>query len=162
MLQLLTPGVDLVTASPYHPAGAVLNVPGWRLLLSRASSSLYRVVTAHNLHTFTACVRVYRRSAAVNIPLRYTGFLGVAELLGKMALNNRKIVEHPATLEVRIFGQSKMKVVRTIMGHLKLLSELAWIRFNVGSQVASAAAETPVASVRFPVVEAAEAKVEKG
>lgn len=153
MLGLLGPDVDLVTASPYHPRGAVLNVPGWRLLLSRASSQLYRLVTGRKLHTFTACVRVYRRASAVDVPLKYSGFLGVAELLGRMALENKKIVEHPATLEVRIFGQSKMKVARTIIGHLRLLSELAMLRFRARPGAAPA--------VRFPVAESIEAKIEK-
>jgi len=167
MLNLLVPGVDLVTASPYHPSGTVLNVPGWRLLLSRASSALYRLVTARPLHTFTACVRVYRRSSAVDIPLRHTGFLGVAELLGKMTLINRKIVEHPATLEVRIFGQSKMRVLQTIFGHLGLLGQLGWMRFKlrmdhaaVGYQGASKEVSGEV--VRFPVGDPVEVKVEKG
>jgi glycosyltransferase involved in cell wall biosynthesis len=167
MLHLLTPGVDLVTASPYHPSGTVLNVPGWRLLLSRASSALYRLVTARPLHTFTACVRVYRRSSAVGIPLRHSGFLGVAELLGKMAVTNKKILEHPATLEVRIFGQSKMRVLRTILGHLGLLSELGWMRFKLmlDGRVAGNASishDAPAAPVRFPVGDPIEVKVEKG
>jgi polysaccharide deacetylase family protein (PEP-CTERM system associated) len=167
MLNLLVPGVDLVTASPYHPSGTVLNVPGWRLLLSRASSALYRIVTAHPLHTFTACVRVYRRSAAVGIPLRYTGFLGVAELLGKMALTNKTIVEHPATLEVRIFGQSKMRVLQTIAGHLRLLSQLCWMRFQIqmGGRSAlldSVTSQNGDSAVHFPVGEPIEVKVEKG
>ncbi len=167
MLNMLVPGVDLVTASPYHPSGTVLNVPRWRLLLSRVSSALYRLVTARQLHTFTACVRVYRRSAAVGTPLRYTGFLGVAELLGKMALNNKKIVEHPATLEVRIFGQSKMRVLHTIIGHLRLLSQLGWMRFRLQLDARSisrnsASVNAGEASVRFPVGEAVEVKVEKG
>lgn len=157
MLGLLTSDVDLVTASPYHPSGAVINVPGWRLLLSKTSSALYRIVTGRKLHTFTACVRVYRRSSAVDTPLRYTGFLGIAELLGKMALDNKKIVEHPATLEVRIFGQSKMKVIRTVMGHLKLLSELAAIRLRLQPHRGI----SRVKSVRFPVVEPTEAEAEK-
>src|SRR5438552_8698678 len=40
----LTDGVDMVTASPYHPLGAVLNVPSWRLSLSKGASFLYRRV----------------------------------------------------------------------------------------------------------------------
>lgn len=162
MLHLLTAGVDLVTASPYHPAGTVLNVPGWRLLLSRASSALYRLVTGQKLHTFTACVRVYRRSAAVDTPLRHAGFLGVAELLGKMALQRKTIVEHPATLEVRIFGQSKMKILRTIMGHLKLLGELSLIRLKTRKPVSQdLLSPSEARSVRFPIAETVEAEAKK-
>jgi dolichol-phosphate mannosyltransferase len=130
MLHLFEDGVDLVTASPYHPAGSVLNVPHWRLLLSRCSSALYRIVTGRKIYTFTSCVRVYRRSAAVSVPLNNSGFLGIAELLSRLALQNRKIVEHPATLESRLFGQSKMKIVRNILGHLRLLTQLAAVRMK--------------------------------
>lgn len=130
MLRLLTTGVDLVTASPYHPKGRVSNVPGWRIGLSRGASFLYQVVTGRKIHTFTSCLRVYRRSAALATPLQHPGFLGIAELAGKFALSGRVIVEHPATLELRLFGRSKMKIARTIGGHLKLLASLAWSRLT--------------------------------
>lgn len=127
MIPLLTPGVDLVTASPYHPRGEVRNVPGWRLLLSKGASFLYRRVTGQNLHTFTSCCRVYRRRSVVNLPVRRQGFHGVAELLALVALRGGRIVEHPAVLDIRRFGQSKMKIVTTILGHLELLAQL-WLR----------------------------------
>jgi hypothetical protein len=75
-------------------------------------------------------MRVYRRSATVHIPLQNGGFLGVAELISRLVLEGKQVEEHPATLEVRIFGQSSMKVLRTILGHLRLLSQLAWIRLQ--------------------------------
>jgi glycosyltransferase involved in cell wall biosynthesis len=137
MLMKMIEGVDLVTASPYHPDGAVLNVPKWRLLLSRCSSLLYRVVTGQKLYTFTACMRVYRRSTVLTLAVESPGFLGVAELLSRLVLNGKKVVEHPATLEVRIFGQSKMKVLRTISGHLKLLSHLTVLRWKGEKRVTS-------------------------
>jgi polysaccharide deacetylase family protein (PEP-CTERM system associated) len=124
MIPLLEDGVDLVTASPYHPEGMVRNVPGWRLFLSRQLSHLYRAVLHHKLHTYTSCFRVYRRSAMVGIDIEEPGFLGVAELLGRLDLSGGTIVEFPATLEVRMLGRSKMKIVRTILGHLRLLAHL--------------------------------------
>ena len=130
MLALLTEGVDLVVASPYHPNGRVSNVPVWRVSLSRGASLLYQLVTGRRLYTFTSCLRVYRRAAAVATPLRYPGFLGVAELAGRFVLNGRVIVEHPAILELRLFGRSKMKITKTIAGHLRLLTSLAWFRIT--------------------------------
>ena len=130
MLALLQDGVDMVTASPYHPQGKVSNVPSWRLGLSRGASMLYRGVTGSNLHTFTACFRVYRRSAAMATPLELSGFLGVAELVAKFVLTGRRVIEHPAKLDVRLFGYSKMKIVRTVAGHFKLLASLAWSRIT--------------------------------
>ena len=124
MLPLLTEDVDLVTASPYHPAGRVKNVPSWRLCLSKGLSCLYRSFLPQKLHTWTSCFRVYRRSAVRGLELREHGFLGTAELVGRLSLNGSRIVEHPATLNVRIFGESKMKTCRTIAGHLRLLGRL--------------------------------------
>jgi polysaccharide deacetylase family protein (PEP-CTERM system associated) len=130
MIPLLTDGVDMVTASPYHPQGGVRNVPEWRLALSKGASMLYRRVLRQRLFTYTSCFRVYRRSALVNLRLGETGFLGVAETLGRLDLGGAKIVEHPATLEVRLFGRSKMKIARTIGGHLRLLVRLLAMRMR--------------------------------
>lgn len=128
LIPALTDGVDMVTASPYHPKGTVLNVPAWRLCLSKAASFLYRRILHHKLHTYTSCFRVYRQSAVADLPVREGGFLGVAELLGRLDLRGSTIRECPATLEVRVLGTSKMKVARTVIGHLKLLAMLFYLR----------------------------------
>jgi len=141
MIPLLTPGVDLVTASPYHPQGLVRNVPGWRLSLSRGASFLYRRVLRQKLATYTSCFRVYRKSAVEPLHLAEGGFLGVAEMLGKLDLRGGRVVEHPATLEVRIFGQSKMKVLRATLGHLRLLARLLALRLAARGASAEAAPE---------------------
>ncbi|MBK7706030.1 MAG: DUF3473 domain-containing protein [Acidobacteria bacterium] len=130
MIPLLTEDTDLVTASPYHRDGAVRNVPGWRLFLSKGASWLYRRTLRSKLDTYTSCFRVYRRSAVVDLPVEENGFLGVAEMLGRLDLAGGKIVEYPAVLEVRLFGFSKMKTARTIAGHLRLLTRLAKIRIK--------------------------------
>ena len=128
MIPLLKDDVALVTASPYHAEGKVLNVPAWRLTLSKGSSFLYRQVLRQKLATYTSCFRVYRRSEVESLKLEEDGFLGVAELLGKLDVSGAKVVEFPATLAVRLFGFSKMKLAKTIFGHLKLLSKLLRLR----------------------------------
>jgi glycosyltransferase involved in cell wall biosynthesis len=140
LLPLLVPGVDLVTASPYHPDGGVEGVPGWRLFLSRGLSRLYALVLEHRLHTYTSCFRVYRRASVLPLPVRHPGFLGVAELLGRLDLAGGRIVECPARLTSRKHGHSKMRVLRTIAGHLVLLAGFAlerWRRSGRGGPDAS-------------------------
>lgn len=112
---------DLVTASPYHPDGGVRNVPRWRLGLSRTLSWLYRCVVGVPLHTWTSCFRAYRRQAVIGVTVQDGGFLGVAELLIRVIRRGGRVVEVPAVLEARLLGTSKMKVLRTIVGHLGLL-----------------------------------------
>ncbi len=129
MLPLIKSDVDLVTASPYHRLGGVRNVPGWRLFLSKGASFLYRRVLNSKLDTYTSCFRVYRRSSFAGLELKESGFLGVAEMLGKLDLSGGKIVEFPAVLDVRLFGISKMKTARTIAGHIRLLARLSNLRW---------------------------------
>jgi polysaccharide deacetylase family protein (PEP-CTERM system associated) len=128
MVPLLADGVALVTGSPYHASGGVRNVPALRLFLSRTASFLYRRVLPVKLATYTSFFRVYRRSAVVDLPLRETGFLGVAELVGLLALRGARIVEYPTVLEVRILGRSKIPKLKTILGHLGLLARFARAR----------------------------------
>jgi polysaccharide deacetylase family protein (PEP-CTERM system associated) len=129
MLPLMTAGVDMVTASPYHKDGGVRNVPGWRLFLSRGASFLYRRVLRSKLDTYTSCFRIYRRSSVAGLAIEESGFLGVAEMLGRLDLNGGRIIEFPSVLEVRLFGISKMKTAHTVLGHLKLLTQLAKLRW---------------------------------
>jgi polysaccharide deacetylase family protein (PEP-CTERM system associated) len=124
-IALLDEGVDLVTASPYHKDGGVLNIPAWRLLLSRGASALYRMVLKTKLATYTACFRAYRRSAIIDLEISNERYLGITEILALLDQRGARIVECPAVLEPRLFGQSKMKVLMTIVGHVRLLARLA-------------------------------------
>jgi polysaccharide deacetylase family protein (PEP-CTERM system associated) len=128
MIPLLADDVDMVTASPYHPQGHVHNVPQWRLAMSRTLSAMYRLVLHSKLYTYTSCFRVYRRAALLNVRIEERGFLGVTEMLGKLDLAGSKIVEFPTTLEVRMLGRSKMKIVNTIFGQLRLVARFAIAR----------------------------------
>jgi dolichol-phosphate mannosyltransferase len=122
----LADGADLVTASPYHPDGAVAGVPRWRLFLSRSLSRGYRLLTGSTVHTWTSCCRIYRRASVADLPLDYPGFLGQAEWLVRVQRRGGGVREHPCTLSTRRYGLSKMRVLRTILGHLGLLWRVLW------------------------------------
>lgn len=128
MIPMMKDDVDMVTASPYHKDGGVQNVPGWRLLLSKGASVLYRLVLRTKIASYTSCFRVFRRSSMVNINPTAPGFHGVPEMLGLLDLEGGKIVEFPTVLAVRLFGVSKMTTLKTIAGTVKLLSHLAMLR----------------------------------
>jgi dolichol-phosphate mannosyltransferase len=123
---------DLVTASPYHPQGRVFNIPPWRLFLSRTLSRMYSALLGKSIHTYTSCFRVYRKEAVEGLSVRHGGFLGVAEILIRLRLAGGRVVEYPTTLESRLFGESKMKIARTIGSHLGLLRELLGLRMRGG------------------------------
>ena len=118
LLALMTPDVDIVTASPYHPQGGVAGVPAYRLILSRGSSLLYRLLVNWRIHTYTALFRAYRRSAIAHITFQSDGFLAGTELLVKAMLSGARPAELPAVLYSRVHGVSKAKIARTIRAHL--------------------------------------------
>ena len=128
MLPLMVPGVDLITASPYHPDGRIEDVPRWRIAISRCASQLYRVAMRRKLHCYTSCFRVYRRSCFVDIVPRESGFVGIAELIWKAESQGLGIVEYPAVLRRRVVGKSKLKVARSTLAHLRLIARIAFDR----------------------------------
>jgi dolichol-phosphate mannosyltransferase len=113
---------DIAVASPYHPEAGVENVPGWRLLLSRGCSLLYRLTMPVKLYTYTSVFRAYRRVVLERVSFEENGFVSAVEILMRAAEQHFRITEVPMTLRARKFGTSKMKVLRTIRQHLALLA----------------------------------------
>jgi glycosyltransferase involved in cell wall biosynthesis len=130
MLPQLGEDVSIVTASPYHPMGGVEGVPLWRLFLSQGASWAYRRLLRNKLATYTSCFRVYRRSAVLSVTPRHEGFTGVAEKLALLDRQGWRIVEVPALLETRRFGESKLRIAHVIRGHVGLMSQIAMARLT--------------------------------
>lgn len=124
MLELMTPEVDLVTASPYHPEGSVEGVPAYRLILSKGASLLYRGLLDTGIYTYTAMFRAYRRRVLLQVTFQSNGYLSMAELMAEALLAGFVVAEFPAVLRVRQYGQSKAKVARIIKDHLRFQAGL--------------------------------------
>jgi molybdopterin-guanine dinucleotide biosynthesis protein A len=130
MIPRLRTGVDLVVASPYHPDGAVRNVPRWQRTLAKSLAFCYRSVLHQRLHCYTSSFRVYRRRALLALHARRSGPASVTELLARLDLAGGTIVEHPVTLDARIFRRARPPIARSLAGHVGLLAELAWHRLR--------------------------------
>lgn len=131
LLARLGPAVDLVTASPYHPAGGVAGVPAYRLVLSQGSSFLYRLLVDPRLHTYTALFRAYRRPIIQNVPFAANNYLAGTELLVKAMLSGYRVVEYPAVLHARVHGVSKARLLRTIQAHLRFQGRVVLHRLRL-------------------------------
>ncbi len=131
MLAYLTPQIDMVTASPYHPDGEVVNVPAYRLVLSRGSSTIYRLLVDNKIHTYTALFRAYRRQVVKSVPFNSDGYLAGTELLVNGMLVGYHVAEYPAALHSRVFGASKAKLARTILAHLNFQGRILLHRLRL-------------------------------
>jgi dolichol-phosphate mannosyltransferase len=124
LLERLTPDVDIVVASPYHPQGRVEGVVAYRLVLSQGASLLYRLLLDWRLHTYTSLFRAYRRQVVERVPSDANGFLMPAEFLAHAILLGCRVVEYPTVLHVRRHGQSKARVARIVLAHLRFQARL--------------------------------------
>lgn len=136
MLDHLRGKISIVTASPYHPKGEVVGVPGYRIFLSRGSSLLYRILLSWKVHTYTALYRAYRREVIDRISFAADDFLGGTELMVKAMLKGYQVDEFPAALHRRMFGVSKAKLMKTIMSHLNFQARLVLHRLHLRSMFA--------------------------
>ncbi len=136
LLERLAPDVDLVTASPYHPGGAVENVPGYRLFFSQGASLLYRFLVAWRVNTYTCLFRAYRRAVIKSITFEADGFLAGTELMVKAMLAGHAVAEYPAVLHAREAGASKARIVRTVLAHLGFQWQVLLHRLGLRSLVA--------------------------
>jgi len=124
MLQLLDEHTDIVTVSPYHPLGKVNNVPAYRILLSKSASLIYKYLLSSGIYTHSAMVRVYKRKVLQNVHSQANNFLYVSEILIKAVLKGYTVKELPASLQVRQYGVSKIKLLSTIKSHLNLMGRI--------------------------------------
>lgn len=124
LARIIFDGVDIVTASPYHPNGRVEGVPRYRLLFSFGASLLYRILVKWDVHTWTALFRAYRRRVIENVTFESNDFLAGTELLVKALQRGYTVSEFPTTLRVRTFGQSSIKIARVTKAHLKFQARI--------------------------------------
>lgn len=115
-------GADVALASPYHPEGQVEGVPHWRIVISKACSLLYRVLSPVRLYTYTSIFRAYRRRVIETVRFDADGFVSATEIVMRAGEQGYRFVEIPMTLRARKAGTTKMKVVRTIFTHLRMLA----------------------------------------
>ena len=143
MLRLVREGADVVVASPYHPNGAVLNVPAYRIFLSKNLSRLYRVVLGPDLYTYTSLFRLYRAQVLRAIAFEANGFVAMAQILVAALLGGFRVVEFPTRLALREYGESKAAIFRLMRDHVRLLSHLIRHRVRVPSMLESAKPHPP-------------------
>jgi len=95
---------------------------------------MYKHLLNSGIYTHGAMVRVYKREVLQNVHSEANNFLYVSEILIKAVLKGYKVKEIPATLRVRQFGVSKMKLLNTIKSHLNLMKRIVVFK-TVGKEL---------------------------
>lgn len=146
MIQKIRDGAGLVIASRYDQGGEEVGLSRVRSLLSRGASGLLSLLfPIKGAKDYTCGYRAYRGSLIKEAFRVYgekvieeRGFTCMAEILIKMRRLNVEVAEVPLILRYDLkSGQSKMKVLRTILRYLVLISHHVFSRpgAGVGSRI---------------------------
>lgn len=133
LLEYLKGDAAFVTASQYHPKGEIVDVPAYRIFISRGCSLLYRMLLNWRIRTYTSLFRAYRREVIDRISFESNGFLAGTELMVKAMLKGYQVVEFPAALHNRMFGVSKARLIQTITAHLIFQGRLLLHQLHIRS-----------------------------
>ena len=128
MLDLISPDIDIINGSPYHPEGDVEGVKRGRLLVSNGANMLYKLLVDKNISSFTSIFKMYRTSKIKNILIETKGFVAVTELFIKAILNGANVIELPCVLRIRKYGDSKINIIKSTKNHLIFMSKLMFYK----------------------------------
>ena len=124
MLDLVSPNIDVVNGSPYHPEGDVEGVKKARLFISNGANTLYKFLVDKNISSYTSIFKMYRTSKIKNILIETKGFVAVTELFIKAILDGANVIELPCVLKIRKYGDSKINIIKSTKNHLIFMSKL--------------------------------------
>ena len=111
---------DCVSGSPM--LGGMPGVPFMRRLPSLLMNVFYRGMLDRTLTSFTPMFRLYRTADLRAINIDTNGFEVSVEVLARLLRADKKVVEVPVPLSLRLTGASKLQRWRELRAH----AALAW------------------------------------
>jgi dolichol-phosphate mannosyltransferase len=130
LIERLTQGCDVVTASYRLPGGSATGIPWLRAFLSRTVNRLFRWwCPILGARTYSNGFRAYQVNALARVEQRFgkpliaeDGFAGGTELFLKVAVCGGKALEIPFDLHYERRGpDSKIELFQTIFGYIRLM-----------------------------------------
>ena len=120
---------DCVSGSPYREKGLMEEVTFFRYVLSASVNTLYRVLLASDITCVSPIFRLYPKRAITGMNIRSNNFEINAEIIAKMLIAKRNVVEVPVKLYRRTHGESKIKIGKEIRNNIYLLGKIAKTKF---------------------------------
>jgi len=114
-------GADCVSGSPYLEKGLMEEVTPFRLFMSRAVNFMYRVLLSGNISCVSPIFRLYKREIFNEISVTSNNFEINAEIISKLLIAKKHVVEVPVPLLKRRHGNSKIRVTKEVKNYLWLL-----------------------------------------
>jgi dolichol-phosphate mannosyltransferase len=117
-------GADCVSGSPYLKEGLMEEVTPLRLFMSRSVNFLYRVLLGGDISCVSPIFRLYREEIFYDLEISSNNFEINAEIISKLLIGRKKVVEVPVPLLKRKHGSSKIRFAKEIRNYLWLLLKI--------------------------------------
>ncbi|RPI40750.1 MAG: glycosyltransferase [Methanoregulaceae archaeon] len=112
---------DCISGSPYLEKGLMEEVTPFRLLMSRSVNFLYRELLRSRITCVSPIFRLYRRSVLMEMTISSRNFEINAEIISKLLIRGKTVVEVPVPLLKRKYGTSNINFKKEIKNYLLLL-----------------------------------------
>lgn len=115
---------DCISGSPYLEKGLMEEVTPFRLLMSKSVNFLYRLLLGSKITCVSPIFRLYKRSVLVEMKISSRNFEINAEIISKLLIEGKKVVEVPVPLLKRKYGESKINIKKEIKNNILLLFKI--------------------------------------
>jgi glycosyltransferase involved in cell wall biosynthesis len=122
-------GADCISGSPYLEAGLMQEVTPLRLVLSKTINSLYRILLNSNITCVSPIFRLYRAELFRDLVISSSNFEINAEILSKLIIMRKRVIEVPVPLHRRKYGTSKIRVRKEMKNYLILLYRIFRLKY---------------------------------
>jgi glycosyltransferase involved in cell wall biosynthesis len=123
-------GADCISASPYRGKDLSDEISSpFRLFISRSVNFLYKILLGNDITCVSAIFRLYKKSALDELAFQSNNFEINAEIISKLILNKKRVIEIGVKLYEREYGESKLDVKKEIRNNLNILYKIFKARF---------------------------------
>jgi hypothetical protein len=115
---------DCISGSPYLEKGLMEEVTPIRLLMSKSVNLLYRLLLGYHITCVSPIFRLYKTETLKNMHITSNNFEINAEIISKLLISKKQVVEVPVPLLKRRYGSSKINMGKEIKNYLLLLFKI--------------------------------------
>jgi glycosyltransferase involved in cell wall biosynthesis len=115
---------DCVSGSPYMGSGLMEEVTPFRLFLSASVNFMYRCLLGKKITSVSPIFRLYKRDELAKLSITSNNFEINAEIISKLLIAGKNVVEIPVPLLRRKYGYSKINVRKEIKNNLLMLYKI--------------------------------------
>jgi dolichol-phosphate mannosyltransferase len=120
---------DCISGSPYLEKGLMEEVTPFRLLMSKSVNFLYRLILGNQITCVSPIFRLYKLDALHEMVISSNNYEINAEILSKLIIRGKRVVEVAVPLLKRKYGVSKINVLKEIKNNIFLLYRIVKTKY---------------------------------